>query len=208
MNGMTKISTIFAAMLGCSALVGCNTKTLHPVQAEGTAGESQAGIRLAAYPEPWPSTARTARRAFIVKVRVENNRRAPIRVNYDNMAMIASDGQRLSSISGSEIEALVNRPISTSLPPTAIQSRFGAFIENPPNIQPPYAREYPGFEEDRRLLQLRQNIFPDGLIAPGEQQTGYAFFERDGAGYLTLRVPVEDVKTGEFWLLSAPFVVR
>lgn len=219
-----------AAILMVLATMGCATGLEPAPAADRVAGLEDAaqatvqGVRVVAQAAPWPGPVDIDREVTPLKVRVDNIGPTPLRVRYNEFALVAPDGTSFAALPLARIEGEV-----------AVRTRtYGApgFYHRGFAVAPYYAPFYPGidpypgfFGPDRYYYDtyyryweeielpttaMEQRVIPEGVIDPGGSLEGWLFFEKIGSHLerVVLRADLVDAPSGrKFAELRIPFIV-
>lgn len=220
-----------AALLMVLAVMGCATGLEPAPAADRVAGLEDAaqatvqGVRVVARAAPWPGPVAIDREVTPLKVRIDNIGPTPLRVRYNEFALVAPDGTSFAALPLARIEGEV-----------AVRTRtYGApgFYHRGFAVAPYYAPFYPGIDpypgyfgpdryyydtyyrywEDVELptTAMEQRVVPEGVIDPGGSLEGWLFFEKIDAGLerVVLRADLVDAPSGrQFAELRIPFSVQ
>ena len=228
--------TLIAALTIGVALVACTTTTLTPASSAYMNGQVAIdrinGVRAAVDTDAWPSSLDVEEQLTPLHVTIENNSDAPIRIRYQEFALIGPQGQYFSALP--PMAAVVDVEESsiesaTVHGPTAEPSfRHRGFF-----IAPPYRYAYgdiPVWEHDYHhdsvyhttyhgtyqnlnisADKLHVMALPEGVVEPGGRVSGFVYFEHvdNNLPRVQLRADLVNAETKRtVGSLSIPFTVN
>jgi len=196
------LSALAAAALGLGA---CTTTSLALAPGaptvpglENVAVSEVAGVSVRVQADDWQGDPAVERTVQPVRVTIDNDGTAPIRVRYGDFALVAPDGHRYAALPPFRIEGQLMSPMLADGYAPFYSPRFmyrGFYVA------PYFARIYPGipvypgpasyfydpfyygFYYPDMLSAIRPTVemlslaLPEGLIEPGGSVTGFLYFE-------------------------------
>jgi len=188
------------AWLAAGVLLGCSSteQTLRPAQdARLVAGMDNAafaasdGVQIIAQTSAWPGNAPITAKVTPVHVKITNDGALPIRVQYQDFALVASDDKRFVAIPPLQTEGVVRQHVIGPIAPRFTHSGF--------MVAPYYAYAYPGiaayagpFPYDDVYYDTHYDYWadvqlptaemvawalPDGVLDHGGTLDGYLYFQ-------------------------------
>lgn len=226
-------------LLALAALVaaGCSAPgtQLEPAPAAETVAPETAvdrvnGVRMTAETGTWDGLARVKTEVTPIRVTIENGSDTPIRLRYDDFALVGPQGRRYAALPPYGVEGEVTDPVLVDAydPVTAPGFAYSGF-----SVAPYYASVYPtvtpyagafGYDpyyHDRYYTVYRDielptremvaEALPEGVISPGGRVSGFLYFERvpPSAPSVRFRADLTGAESNEtFGEISIPFVVE
>jgi len=174
------------------------------------ASDTVEGVTVVARSQAWTGFPRRLDEVTPVQVSIENRGDFPLRVRYDEFALVGPV-QRYRAIPpfdirGREVERVtdyVRSPIRRGFyRPYGL--RRGFFPYGPYGLYDPYGGPYSGYSPGFVDIELPtgdmiQKALPEDVLMPGDRITGFLYFEnveRDDA-LVDFRMELEDANTGE-----------
>jgi hypothetical protein len=148
----------------------------------------------------WP--AELGRIVMPVHVLVVNRGTVPVRVAYDEFALVGADGQRFRAVLPTEVRGVVFDPPPAAMPSAGFAPGadvIGDWVfrgqATPSEVDPGRVGEQFGLPSKDVLEQA----LPEGVVEPGAAASGFVYFERRGghAGPAELSARLLDARTGE-----------
>jgi hypothetical protein len=196
---------------------------------EAAAMAEQDGVRVEASPDVWSGEAPISREVTPVRITIDNDGDAPIRIRYADFALQAP-GRVYPALPPFEIEGSVAAPIGRAPYGPVADPGFGATGFG---VAPAYSPIYPGYPvvaddffaydplwyDDWYARWRRYELptaemvglaVPEGTLAPGGQLTGFLYFDDIPADVPRTRFTMEVVnaRTGEqLDTIEIPFLV-
>lgn len=218
--------------------VGCAPRTdLNPAPAANQVGGMQDaavsevdGVNVLVQADEWPGDVSVRNYVLPVRVVIENNSDAPVRLRYNEFALVGTDGTRYSAIPPFGVDGAIQEPelVDGYTPIGSPAFTYSGF-----EVAPYHAPMYPGMTAygspftydpvyyDRyytywerielpttRMLSL---ALPEGVIQPGGSVSGYLYFEKLDDDVERVRFRADLVAAGEgamFGEVSIPFTVQ
>ncbi|ROO29802.1 hypothetical protein [Salinisphaera japonica] len=224
-----------ATTLAVLALAGCGGGVnLKPASSIGPNGDSNRsvvdavnGVQMRVKTGQWDGDASVLRDVTPMHVRIENESDQPIRLSYDNFALVAAaTGQRFAALPPIAIDGSVERSANVVGSPGFTSSGFA--------VAPYYSSSYPGMNAystaygydsgyynnyTRRWADynvklptpyMREVAIPDGVIEPGGMIEGFLYFEKvptDKIAGVDFRATLVNAESGNrFGQISVPFI--
>ena len=228
---MTLLAASATALAACS---GPGTQ-LDPAPGATTIGTETAvdrvrGVRMTAETGAWEGLASVKTEVTPIRVTIENGSAAPLRLRYNEFALVGSDGRRYAALPPYGVEGEVDTPrlAGTYAPVTAPGFTYSGFRVAPyyGSLYPTltayndpfhydrvyYDRYYPAYRDIELPTQtMVREVLPEGVIDPGGRVSGFLYFERvdPASARVRFRADLADARTGEqFGEITIPFVVE
>lgn len=224
-------------LLAAAVLVGCSAPgtQLDPAPAANTVGAETAvdrvnNVRMTVESGTWPGLARVKTEVTPLRVTISNGSNVPIRLRYNEFALVNPQGQRYSALPPYGVEGDVTDPtlVDAYNPVTAPGFSYSGFRVAPyystvyPTITPysgafyydrPYYDRYYTVYRDIELPteEMVELALPEGVLDPGGNVSGFLYFERvdSSAPRVRFRADLSNAQTGNtFGEVSIPFVVE
>ena len=226
-------------LLLASALLaaGCSAPgtQLDPAPAANTVSAETAvdrvnGVRMTAETGAWGGLARVKTEVTPIRVTIENGSRVPLRLRYDEFALVNPQGRRYAALPPYGVEGSVEDPtlVDAYSPVTSPGFTYSGFSVAPyyrsvyPSVTPYagsfgydplyYDRYYTAYREIALPTEeMVREALPEGVIDPGGRVSGFLYFERvpPTAPRVRFRADLADAQSGEtFGEISIPFVVE
>ena len=222
-------TTAVLALAGCGG--GVNLKPASSVgpnsQSDRAVVDAVDGVQMRVKTGQWDGDASVLRDVTPMHVRIENESDQPIRISYDNFALVAAaSGQRFAALPPIAIDGSVERSANVVGSPGFTSSGFA--------VAPYYASSYPsmsaydtayGYDSGyynnytRRWADyslslptphMREVAIPDGVIEPGGMIEGFLYFEKvptDRIAGVDFRSTLVNAETGSrFGEIAVPFI--
>lgn len=214
-------------------LVGCATTSLEPApEALTVTGQEDAAhatvgnVRVVAQAEELPGMEPAKHEIIPMRVVIENNSGKPLRVAYNEFALVTSEGETYSALPLYKIEGTVESPVSAGAysPITEPGFAYDNFTVAPylgtyyPGISPVtdpfyydplyYGTNYAYWEETTLpTTAMRALALPEGVVESGGRVEGWLYFENiHGANEVVFRADLINSRTGdEFGEIRIPF---
>lgn len=204
---IARICRLWAVLAAAALALGaCATTSLSPGPGaqtvpglENVAVSEVSGVSVRVEPDDWQGDPLVERTVQPVRVTIDNDGPAPIRVRYGDFALIAPDGHRYAALPPFDIEGQLLSPVLADgyVPFYSPRFRYRGFY-----VAPYFARIYPGipvyagpasyfydpFYYDfyypdmlsaiRPTMEMLSLALPEGMIEPGGSITGFLYFER------------------------------
>lgn len=215
---------------GCS---GPGT-ALDPAPAAETVGPDTAvdrvdGVRMTAETGAWDGLARVTTEVTPIRVTIENDGAAPLRLRYDDFALVSPQGRRYAALPPYGVEGDVTDPtlVDAYAPVATPGFAYSGF-----QVAPYYSSVYPsvtayggafGYDPayyDRYYTVYRDielptqemvaEALPEGVISPGGRVSGFLYFERvpPSAPRVRFRADLTAAESNAaFGEISIPFTV-
>ncbi len=197
---------------------------------EERAIESVKGVRMTATSDSWTGRPSVKQEVTPVKVTIRNNHGSPIRVRYEDFALINPAGERYAALPPYNIEGEIKEPfIASAYDPVASPDFYyqGFYIAHPyapvyPTVPPAtgpfyydpyyYNRYYRYWMEiPLPTPEMLAQALPEGVINDGGEVSGFVYFERvnPDAPRVQFTADLIGVPSGEvFGRVTIPFVVE
>jgi hypothetical protein len=191
-------------------LVGCATGAGGPEPAASVrqaASVTVADVEIVARTgvwRGWPSD--LARTVTPVRVTVLNQGLVPLRVSYDDFALVMPDGRRLPSVFPADVRGVVHQPPPTPLPSAGFALDTQGY-RTPPDwvdrgpkpgaLGDPIARVSEQFALP--TPDVLDGALPEGVLPPGGRFSGFVYFDRlpPHAGAVDVSARLVDALSGE-----------
>ncbi len=217
-------------------VAACASQGLEPASSaekvtgmEDAARNSVDNVQMTVQTADWPGYAQIKEKLTPVRVIIKNQSGKPLRISYDQFALVAPDGKRFSALSPFQVDVKVDQKPLVVPPYGPIDSPlFGAesFM-----LAPMYSKLYPGMSPYNgmygynsyydnpdyrkwREIQLPtkemvDRALPEGVLLNGGMLDGYLYFEKvTDVPKVTYRADLVDAKNGrDFGEIRIPFVV-
>lgn len=216
------IAAIVLALHACAPqLRPAPTAELVAGRARGAAAE-HAGVRIEARVEAWRARPLDLDTVVTpVLVTIDNGSDIPIRIRYDEFALVSPDGRRLAALAPFDVdgvlwERVVERPFGRFHHHWffVARDRLGRQRLVHPFHFDPFFDDFSFFRFAPVRLptaDMVQMALPERVLAPHERVAGFLYFERVGRDLLQLDFTLRlvDNRTGEALArLTIPFVVE
>lgn len=240
---MNRFEATCARIAACSILLmaglvaGCATTTdLEPAPGanevadlEDAAVSRVNGVQVLAQADTWPGTAPISQEVTPVRVVIENNSSQPLRIRYNDFALVSADGQRFAALPLYGIEGTVEEPV-TAEAYTPVTNPVFTYTDF--TVAPYYSTIYPGitpfagafafdpfyydtyvtYWRDRSLptTEMFTRALPEGVVMPNGRVDGWLYFEEVGdARRVTFRADLTEATRGRsFGEIRIPFMVE
>jgi hypothetical protein len=228
---------LLAALALTLLLAACSAPgtQLDPAPAATTVGSETAvdrvdDVRMTVESGTWPGQARVKTEVTPLRVTVSNGGGVPIRLRYNEFALVGPDGRRYVALPPYGVEGEITDPtlVDAYDPVTAPGFTYSGF-----SVAPYYASVYPtltpyggSFYYDRPYYDRYYTVYrdielptaemvgralPEGVLDPGGEVSGFLYFERvpPSAPRVRFRADLANARTGNtFGGISIPFVVE
>jgi hypothetical protein len=188
------------------------------------------GVRVVAQSQAWPGMSEVKSEVTPLRVVMENNSSMPVRIRYDEFALVGPQGMRYAALPPYGVEGTVTEPVLAEgyTPVTS-----PAFTYNNFYVAPYYASAYPTMTPyadpfyydpvyyDRYYTawesialpteEMIAEVLPEGVLDPGGRVEGFLYFERvdPDTPRVRFRADLVNANTGEeFGEVSIPFTVN
>ncbi|MBH02560.1 MAG: hypothetical protein CMP08_00245 [Xanthomonadales bacterium] len=229
-TGATLATTLAVlALAGCGG--GVNLKPASSVGPNSDGDRSVVnavdGVQMRVKTGQWDGDASVLRDVTPIHVRIENESDQPIRLSYENFALVAeATGQRFAALPPIAINGSVERSANVVGSPGFTSSGFA--------VAPYYASSYPtmnaygtaygydtgyynnyisrwaDYSVELPTPYMRQVAIPDGVVEPGGMIEGFLYFEEvptDKVAGVDFRSTLVNAETGNrFGQISVPFI--
>lgn len=219
-------------------IVGCMpTADLKPAPAankmahltEAAVGRT-GGIRMIAQVTEWPGPQSIQRKVTPVRVVIDNQSKIPLRLRYNDFALLTEDGIRHAALPLYQVKGTVLEPVLVSghspiANPGFVSDRFtvaplynsiyptmtaytGTFA-----YDPFYYDTYGALWKTPPLptKKMLERALPEGVLDPGGHVEGYLYFEYvpEGSSRVTFRADLGDAQRNHFFgEIRIPFIVQ
>jgi len=189
-----------------------------PGPGAGAMGEV-AGITIIARADAWSGFPENLQEVTPILVTIDNGGDAPVRIRYNEFALVAPTGKRYAAIPPFNVEGTAVESIGVRYPGFWVAPYYSHYY--------PFLRPYGGyFPFDRyyydayypQFVRIRlptadmiQKALPEGVLEPGGRITGYVYFENvDGdVPQVDFTAELHDAATGRpFGVVRIPFLVE
>lgn len=189
----------FAPVAVLLLLAACAASPGLPAPMAARAGEVEVVARTGAW-SGWPAD--LSRLTTPIHVRVVNRGATPVRVSHDDVALVAG-GVRLPAVLPYEVRGVVYAPPPAALPSAgfspdvadssatphwALRGSATAAEADPARVGEQFALP---------SLDMLDGALPEGVVPPGDEASGFVYFEPLGAGPAELSVRLIDGRTGQ-----------
>ena len=208
---------------------------LDPAPAAETVGAETAvervnGVRMTAETGAWDGLARVTTEVTPIRVTIENGSSAPIRLRYDEFALVNPQGRRYAALPPYGVEGSVEDPVLVDAydPVTTPGFAYSGFSvalyygSVYPTLTPYagsfgydplyYDRYYTAYRDvELPTQEMVREALPEGVIDPGGRVSGFLYFERvpPSAPRVRFRADLANAQSGEtFGEITIPFVVE
>jgi len=197
---------------------------------EQAAVEEVDDVRIVAQVDTWPGDPDVETHVTPVRVVVENDSDQPVRLRYQEFALIAADGSRFAALPPYAVEGevtdrtIVEHPQPMSDPMFEYRRFTVASYTGPvyPTLgkyegrfvyDPYYYHYYQDYWVDYELptVTMLEHAIPEGVIAPDGRVAGYLYFEPVPPEQSKVRFRADVVNASNGQMLgevSIPFVVK
>jgi hypothetical protein len=193
------VIVLFLLASGCAAEVARRPAT-PPEPAVAMAGD----VEIAVGGLPWGGwPADLGRIVSPVHVLIVNRGTAPVRVAYEEFALVGSDGQRFAAVLPTEVRGVVFDPPPAAMPSAGFApgaDKIGDWVfrgqATPSEVDPGHVGEQFGLPSKDVL----ERALPEGVVEPSAAASGFVYFERRAgahAGPVELSARLLDARTGE-----------
>lgn len=198
--------------------------------ADDAAATSAKGVRIRVQSDTWPGDLPVRRTITPIQVTIENDSDRPLRLRYDQFALVSSEGgTRYSAIPPYNVEGEITEPV-VARDYTPVSDPY--FTYTGFTVAPYYANLYPTldpyadpFYHDPLYYDaydtywaeiglptedMLRRALPEGVIAPGGEVQGFLYFEEvdPDLDRVEFRAQLVDPRTGNmFETLTVPFTV-
>ena len=218
------------------AAAGCSAPgtQLDPAPSATTVGAETAvdrvgGVRMTAETGAWTGLARVQSVVTPIRVTITNGSQEPLRLRYNEFALVSPTGQRYAALPPYGVEGDVADPTLVDaygpVTPAFTYDRFRVapyYASVYPTLTPysspfyydrPYYDRYYTVYRDIELptREMVEQVLPEGVIDPGGRVSGFLYFERvdPDAPRVRFRADLTDADTGNsFGEISIPFTVE
>lgn len=229
--------TITAAAAGL--LAGCQAGAdLEPAASAATAGvEGEAaavanisGVQVTALAPAFPGSVEISRAVTPMKVRIDNNGPVPVRLRYDAFSLVGADGTTYRALPLYRIDKTVQEAVRVAdaapiaapgfgyrdfavapyygpLYPTV--TPFAGPFDFPPAAYDLYDTAF--VDVELPTPAMRNNVLPEGVIAPGGYVEGWLYFQKvaEGAERVTFRADLVNANAGQsLGVATIPYTVE
>ena len=222
--------------LSCMFLLivtGCATELKPAPSAQTVSGMPNAakaraqGISIIAQAADWPGRAEIQKKVTPLRIKIENNSGGPLRISYDEFALIAPNGERFSALPLYQIEGKVPERVSGPYlgPPEFAYQGFAVAPYYGPRYpdMTPYAGDFyvtPFYNQfyyhywtnvSLPTADMRLKAIPEGVLSSGGSLEGWLFFEKvnDKDKQVMFRADLSDATTGKQYAeIRIPFSVK
>lgn len=224
-------------VLAALGLTGCSTTAdLTPASGsqavsalEDAARTELNGVSMLVQSTEWPGQAPVQTEVTPLRVVIENNSDRPLRVVYNEFALVGPDGVISSALPLYEIDGSIAEPNEGIVTPLAENPGFihSGFAVAPylhgyyPTMRPAaapfyhdnyyYTSHLQHWETTQLPTQaMRDNALPEGVLSSGGRLEGWLYFEPVGdASRVVFRADLVDARNGdEFGEIRVPFDVN
>ena len=232
--------TLCLAALCAVGATGCAPRAdLQPAPAANeVAGQEEAArsvvddVRVVAQTASWPGDAPVKNEVTPVQVTIENGSGNPVRLRYNEFALVGPDGQRYSALPPFEVGGSVEEPVVVDgYDPIASP----AFAYDGYSVAPYYGSVYTGLtpyagtfgydpyyydaydtywaDVDIELPtdEMLNRALPEGVLESGGSVEGFVYFEKvtEDVPRVTFRADLVNANTGDvFGEIRVPFTVE
>lgn len=205
---------------------GCaNRPELQPVRtaqtvAENVVAKTVDGVRITAEADAWTGREDVKTKVTLMKMTIENTSDHPLRIAYENFALVTDEGRRFSAIPPIKIEGDISAPaLAGGYAPIASPGftyngfyparHYGTLYPSVTTYGGPfyynsyyYTNHYSYWRNiGLPTTHMVEVAFPEGVLKPGGSMSGFLYFEKVAKNipHVSLVVDLVNTETGRMF---------
>ena len=203
-------SLLALAALTVGACASTQQNYMPSASANGVVGSN---VRVLVETGAWPGPAKIMEQVTPMRVRIENLGDVPVRVRYQDFALLAESGQAYQAIPPTQTSGVVNLPLTGTSPVAP------GYVYASPNV-PVWAGRfsvdyYSDYSYWSRVHLPTPDMLawalPEAVVKPGTTLEGYLYFPQVAGGLQRVRfeAKLRDAESGQaLAMASIPFEVK